>query len=335
VSKRAALAVLIVFILGGICDAATPVKPSDFTGTSWVMYGTTKSSAMKLRNISVSGMANVDFENDGTIYISGTEVTISGDYGFENGKLVINICESDISDLFYEYLIDALDDANLSDYVDSVDVELMTPKVANNVSYSGNTISLAIVLSAKAKVTIYYQDSNGDDKEFQSNSSFTINIKGDHPTARAASWASKWLVNSTASFIARRVKTSSPVTLDISIGELGLNQFEMIDTKAVMFDSIAQGDFCRIGNKVMFSGSNIDIDSIIQNLYMDNAPDNVDWVDVAMSEAMLTTSINNGKTISLTGTTKFELNIHFNDGTKDIYGAKGTLKLMGRGVPKP
>jgi hypothetical protein len=335
VSKRIALAISIALVLGGICEAAKPVNPSDFSGTSWVMYGTTKASAMKLRNISVSGMANVDFENDGTIYISDTEVTISGDYGFKNGKLVIDISESDISDFFYEYLIDAMDDAGLSDYVDSVDIEITTAKVTNNVSYYGNTISLAIVLSAKARVTIYYQDDNGDDKEFQSNSSFTMNMKGDHPTAGAASWASKWLVNGAASFSARRVKTNSPLTLDIEIGDPGLNQYAMIDTNAVMFDSAAQGDFCRIGNKVMFLGSNVDIDSMIQNLYMDNAPDNVDWVDVAMSEGVFTATINNGKTISVAGTTKFELNIFFNDSTKNIYGAKGTLKLTGKGVPKP
>jgi hypothetical protein len=333
--RKLTLAVSIALILNGICHAAsTPVNLNDFKDTSWVLYGTTTVSAGKAGSGKATGVCYADFEADGSVHFEDEEnYVMSGTYYLDpTGKLVVNVTEQDVQDFFDEYVPEMLDFYSISGLNWSIDVTSV--KNATKVKYSGDAISFATSISAKADLYIDYY---GESYHFKI--SFTTKVAGDHPAASAASWASKWLVNGKANLSGRKVKVNGPVTLDVTIGNygvtgLGINQFKMIDTNAVIFNSTAQGDFCRTGSKVMFLDSNIDIDTVIQNLYMDNAPDNVVSVDVVLTQGAMTATVKNGKSISLTGTTKFELDIYFND-QAPVYGSKGTLKIAGKGIPVP
>lgn len=334
-SKKLSPVISILLLISGFCSAVTPVNINDFTDTSWVLYGTTKVSASRAGSSMGAGVCYTSFDPDGSVHFEDEEgYILSGSYYVEpKGNLVIDITEQDVQEFFDEYIPEALNFSGIRGLDWSIDVIGASTKTSVVCSTSTNTLTTS--LSAKANLYIEYQ---GESYYFKI--SFVTKLSGDHPAAGASNWSSKWVVNGNANFSARRVRANRPITLNVTLGDYGstrldMNEYEIVDATAALFNSKTQGDFCRIKNKVMFLGSNMDIDSMIQDMYMENAPDNVDWVDVAISQTVLTATIKDGKTISLTGNTKFELNIFFNDDTEEIYGSRGSFKLSAMGVPVP
>ena len=331
--KEYVLVMSILLFVSGLCSAVTPVNIDDFTGTSWVVYG--KSSVRSsIVGGSAEGIGYVDFDSYGSVGISDeTGTTMYGTYGVDSkGKLFVNVTADDVQNFFDDYL---------GRYSDYVTVTATGAKSTCKVTYSGSTVSLAITISAKARIDVSYEDEDGDTKEYHGSISFKLSMTGDHPVADGVpKWASKWDINANASLKAKKIKVSMPVPIELSLGDansgLGLNQYKFVNTDGVLFSSAMQHDFCRQKGKILFGGDDGDeeITSIIDELVTANSDIPFDYLDVVGS---ITATVKSGKadTITLKGTFKFEATNYDEDKDKFIVINRGTLTLTGTGVPSP
>ncbi len=345
-NKKHLLVTSILLLVGSFCSAATPklVGFNDFNGTSWVVYGKNKISASKAGTVSAEGVGEVNFAGDSNLFsiTDAANYTIYGTYEADSkGRLVVKVDANNIQNFFDDYVQQGLDDADVS--YNDFEIEATSVKSTCKVAYSGSVVSLAITISAKAKFAIYYENDNGDEKEYHGNISFTLSVSGDHPVAAGASkWASKWVINKAkATLSTKKVKAGKVMKLELTLGDfgssgLGLNQYLLVDPNSVVFSSDMQSDFCRSKNTVYFSSVESDINTIdttIKNLILNNNS-NVDSISIYDEDtyAKVTATVKDGKTISLTGTIYFWVDISYTDGTGADY-VKGTLKLSGKGVP--
>ncbi|MGA2677833.1 MAG: hypothetical protein ABSF37_00880 [Sedimentisphaerales bacterium] len=349
--KNHILVISILLFVSGFCSAAAskPVDLNDFKGTSWVIYGGDKFSGSKFATESAKEVGYIDFNDDGTFSITtdilSEDYPITGTYGVDSkGKLFIMVNVDGIESFFNNNY-----SPNFEYGYDFFDVQApIAVKSTCKVTYSGSMVSLAITISVNAKVIIiYYTDDSGDiEKTYNGKISYTLSMSGDHPVAAGASnWASKWIINNAkATLSTKKAKASETMYLELTIGDfdssgLGLNQYLLVDPNSVVFSSDVQSDFCRSKNTVYFSGAESDIDTIIQNLILEN---NSNVSDVEIDDdtyspySTVTATIKNGRTntISLTGTIYFWVDITYTDDT-EADNVKGTLKFSGKGVPAP
>jgi len=322
----------ILLFVSGLCSAVTPVNIDDFTGTSWVVRGKSSVSSSIIGG-SAEGIGYIDFDSSGSVGISDeTGTAIYGTYGVDSkGKLFINVTTDDVQDFFDDYL---------GRYSDYVTVTATGAKSMCKVTYSGSTVSLAITISAKARIDVSYEDEDGDTKEYHGSISFTISMTGDHPVAGGeAKWASKWDINANASLKAKKINVSMPVPIELSLGDansgLGLNQYKLVNTDEVLFSSAMQHDFCRQKDKILFGSDDGDeeMTSIIDNLVTANSSDSFEFVEI--SSGSVTATVKNGTTITLKGTFKFEMKVYDEDKGRHVAINRGTLTLTGTGVPAP
>jgi hypothetical protein len=340
--KKYISAILILLLTCGFCCAAvTPVNISDFTDTSWIIYGKTSIKASYIGSGAITGVGYVKFDSDGSTFsITDTEdYSIYGTYGIDpkTGGLLITVDEDNMQSFFDTYLGEILDDYDL-DY--SLDV--VSAKSSCKVKYTGDLISLTITISGKAKFIIYYEDPDtGNEKQLKGSESFTITMTGEHPAAGgAANWASNWAIPAKASLSARKVKVSQMINLELTLGDFGtsglaMNQYKLVDTNSLVLSSDIQSDFCRSKNKVYLWGQQSDIETTIHNLILNNNKGNIDSVDITAVYPKVTATVKDGKTIGLSGTIYFWADYYYNDGSNDAYDVKGSLKISGKGVPAP
>jgi hypothetical protein len=328
----------ILLFLGGFCAAAVPVDLNDFKDTTWTVYGTTKASASKAGSFSTAGLAYVTFNSDGSLQIKDEDDFImSGNYYSDaKGKLVINVSETDVQKFFDDYVQEAIDDSGLSSYIDSLSIVVTSTKTTTKVGYTSDRVSLATTLSAKARLTAVITDDVGT-KEFHANIAFTTKLSGDRPVSGSAGWASQWIVNSKVSLSTKKVKVSKPLPLEVTIADinssgLGVNEFTVVDINAVaLLSSNVQGEFIRMGNKMILGSSdNSVIEDLIVKLINENP--NVNMVTLQDYYPLMTATVKDGKSISVSMTCDFWVDIYFNI-DPIAYDVKGTLKLTGKGVP--
>ncbi len=321
-------------LLNGFCAAAAvPVDLNDFDGTSWVLYGSLRVRASKVGTMSVKGFCRADFENGNVDFVDEDGYVMSGSYYLDSKqKLVIDVSSDDIEDFFEEYLDEALDDAGLSPYIDDWRVVVTQTKSKTKVTYTRDAISFSTSISAKA---VFYIEVYGH--TYHAKMSFSFKFTGDHPVQTGSqTWASRWTVDSQISIKAKKVKVKTPLTLDITISDydasgLGLNDYKLDDMSGILSSDL-DGSFCRIKNKLLLLGDVYSIESLIEDLILDNN-DNVDSIYIYDSFTTATLKVNGKKKITLSAKTKFWADINYTDGR--YADAKGTFTLKGKGVHVP
>jgi hypothetical protein len=332
--KNYILVMSILLFVSGFCSAVTPVfNIDDFRDTAWVVYGKNNASASIVGNMSAEGIGYVYFDDDGTFSITDTaDSTVYGSYGVDSkGKLFVDVGVDDIQAFYDEYL---------GDYSDYFTVTVTKASSSCKVTYSGGMVSLKITISASARIDVYYEDDDGNPKEYHGKMSFTINMSGDHPVAGGEpKWASKWNINANASLKAKKIKVNMPMPVKLSLGDagsgLGLNEYKFVDTDKVIFSSAREYYFCRQKNKIILGTDeeSDEMDSIISNLITANS--SVYFDDVVIYSRSVTATIKNDSAISLNITVKFFMDAYDEDTEEYVFISKGTLTLTGSGVPAP
>ena len=215
-------------------------------------------------------------------------------------------------------------------------VVVTSTKTTTKVGYKGDIVSLATTLSAKARLTVVITDDTGT-HTFRAGIAFTTKLAGDHPVNGSSGWGSQWIVNSKVSLSTKKVKVSGSLPIELTIADinssgLGVNEFTVEDINTVaLLSADVQGEFIRMGSKMILGSSdNSVIEDLIVKLINENPK--VNSVDLYEYYPLMTATVKDGKSISVTMSCSFWVDIYYNDGSA-AYDAKGTLKMTGKGVP--
>ncbi|MBN2020295.1 MAG: hypothetical protein JW749_08725, partial [Sedimentisphaerales bacterium] len=134
--KKLILALVMLSLFTGLCDAAYTEVMGDLHGTSWILYGTVKASASKVCSVSANTFCTVGFVNDTVTFTDEDGFILYGTYYYDTkGRLDIN--QQFIYDLFNDFSDDALDEAGI--HVLSRVIEDISTKSKIKVSYKGDT----------------------------------------------------------------------------------------------------------------------------------------------------------------------------------------------------
>jgi hypothetical protein len=223
--KKLNLALLAALILNGLCAAAAPVNPDDFTDTSWILWGNAKFSS-KVLSGSAKCFSGVYFDTTGRVHFLDEEgYDISGDYNFDaEGNLVIDVTEQDLENFFDEYLSDTYPFTLLDDW----DIDVISVKSSAKVSYTGDRVTLSASISMKANIYLEY-----DGQSYDCKLSFATKLAGDRPV-KNASWASKWSLAGKMKASVKKVKANVPLNLELVIGDYGVSGLDIYQYCPIM-----------------------------------------------------------------------------------------------------